>query len=86
MDDIDKAKLKVLIKMILIQKSPKKLTANQIAKIINKYNWAFRSPVTSSKIGKLLAYELRKHDKHFLKNVKSSKQRKGVLVYYYSTE
>lgn len=80
MDRYDKAKLKVLIKMILIQKSPKRLTANQLTEIINKYNWGFRTSITSAKIGRLLAYELKKHDKNFLSNVKASKRR-GILVY-----
>lgn len=77
---MDKAKLKVLIKMILIQKSPNRLTANQIADIINKYEWGFRTSITSAKIARLLSYELKKHDNHFLSNIRASKRR-GILVY-----
>lgn len=82
MDKIDKAKLKVLIKMILIQKSPNRLTSNQLANIINKYEWGFRTSITSAKIGKLLSYELVKTDYHFLNNIKKSKKRNGTSVYY----
>ena len=85
MDMIDKAKLKVLIKMILIEKSPKKLSSNQLAKIINQHKWGFRTQITSAKIGKMMGYELKKHDKNFLSSIKSVKNG-GVLVYYYSDE
>ena len=80
MNDIDRAKLRVLIKMILIQKSPRRLTANQLADIINKYEWGFRISITSSILATFLASELRKQNKHLLSNVKKSKRR-GILVY-----
>ena len=81
MNNRDKDKLKVLIKMILIQNSPKKFSSNQLARYINKYNWGFSESISSAKIGKLLGYELNKKNYHFLKNIIMSKQR-GVLVYY----
>ena len=40
MDDMDKAKLKVLIKMILIVNRPKELTARQIPRI----NFTIKTP------------------------------------------
>ena len=85
MDMIDKAKLKVLIKLILIENSPKSLSSNKLAEIINKYKWGFRTQITSAKIGKLMGYELKKHDKNFLSSIESVKKG-GVLVYYYSNE
>ena len=85
MDMVDKAKLKVLIKMILIEKSPKKLSSNQLANIINRYKWGFRTQITSAKIGKLLSYELKKNNNNFLSSIESVKNG-GVLVYYYSDE
>ena len=80
MNKIDKAKVKVLIKMILLQKSPRKLTAKQIASVINMYDWGIRTPVTSTKISTLLKDELKKNHKNFLSGVTSSKSR-GILVY-----
>lgn len=82
MDKYDKGKLKVLIKMILIQR-PYEMTANQIADIINSYDFGFRTSITSAKIGRLLAYELSKHDNHFLKDIHCYKEDKnGVYMYY----
>lgn len=83
MDKYDKGKLKVLIKVILLQRSPKKLTANQISNIINSHRWGFKTDVTSSKISRLLLSELRKSGVHFMDKIKSSSKRNGVLVYYY---
>ena len=80
-ESIDNAKLKVLIKYILIQESPSGLTASQITSIINQYNWGFKSAITSSKIGKLLGYEISKHDTNFLKNIDSRKER-GRNIYF----
>ena len=70
MDKYDKSKLKVLIKMILIQQSPNYLTSNQLCSIINNYDWGFRSSITSSVVGKLMAYELGKTGrKHFMDSI-----------------
>lgn len=80
MDKYDKAKLKVLVKMILIQKSPKYLTANQISTIINKYKWGFRTSISSAMIGKLLTEELMKKNNHFLSSI-DTRKRGGVKVY-----
>lgn len=85
MDKYDKGKLKVLIKVVLVQRSPKKLTANQISNIINKHRWGFKTDISSSKISKLLSLELRKSGVHFMDNIKSSNKRNGVLVYYYDS-
>ena len=65
MDKIDKAKLKVLIKMILIQKSPEYLSANELKNIINKYKWGIKTPITNKVISKILSSELNKNEKHF---------------------
>lgn len=82
MDKVDKAKLKCLIKMILIHESPNQLNANQLAYVINKYDWNFRTHVTSRLIGALLKYEL-KQPRTFLKEIKKE-EKKGTFVYYYS--
>lgn len=82
MNENDKSKLKVLIKKILLEKSPNRLTSNQLANNINKHEWGFRSPITSPKISSLMKYELSKHDKHFLDSVVSTKKRNGTVVYY----
>lgn len=81
MNDIDKAKLKVLIKKILIDESPKSLTANQIVSIINNFEWGFKIDINSRNVSKLLQYELNKKEKHFLNDVKSLKNG-GVIKYY----
>lgn len=80
---LDRTKLKILIKAILISRYPKGLTAAQLTDIINNYEWGFKSSVTSSKIGKLLGYELSKHDTNFLKDLYSRKKN-GANVYYIS--
>lgn len=82
MDKIDKSKLKVLIKMILIQRSPDSLTSNQINQIINSYEWGFQTSISSAKIGKLLGYELSKKNSHFMNDIETFK-RNGVNVYKY---
>lgn len=82
MNECDKCKLKVIIKMILIQRSPKKLSSKQLANIINKYDWGFRSEITSIKVGKLIGYELNKRTKHFMDDIETSSQRNGTTVYY----
>lgn len=82
MDKIDKSKLKVLIKMILIQRSPDSLTSNQISQIINSYEWGFQTSISSAKIGKLLGYELSKKNGHFMNDIGTFK-RNGVNVYKY---
>jgi len=81
MDKMEKTKLRVLIKSILVYKSPNCLSANQLANIINEYDWGFRTSITSRKIGKFLSYELK--NTHFLNNIHSI-EKGGVLVYYYS--
>ena len=83
MDKIDKAKLRVLIKMILIQKSPKYLTSKQLADIINKYNWGFRTNISSAKIGKLMSVELNKKSNHFMDCIQSRKRKNDIKVYRY---
>lgn len=80
MDKYDKGKLKVLIKMVLIQKSPRYMSANQISNFINQYKWGFRTSITSAKVSKLLSEELMKKDKHFLSGI-DSRKRGGVKVY-----
>ena len=69
MDKVEKAKLKVLIKMILIHNSPEYMTAKQICEIINNYNFGFRSTITPVKVGKLLNVELKKGCLHFLDDI-----------------
>lgn len=81
MDSMEKIKLRVLIKSILIHKSPNQLSAHQLAEIINEYDWGFRTGITSRKIGKFLSYELK--NTHFLNSIYSI-EKGGVLVYYYS--
>ena len=82
MNKIDKSKLKVLIKMILIQRSPDSLTSNQISQIINSYEWGFQTSISSAKIGKLLGYELSKKNGNFMNDIGTFK-RNGVNVYKY---
>lgn len=74
MDEIEKGKLKVLIKMILIMKYPCEVTARQMSDFINSYEWGFRTPITPRLISKLLLVELKKHDKHFMDNINQRKQ------------
>lgn len=85
MDEIDKAKLKVLIKMILIQKSPDYLSANELKNIINKYKWGIRTPITNQVISKILSSELNKKEKHFMEYINCKKLGK-ILVYKYSKQ
>lgn len=80
MDSIEKGKLKVLIKMILIQKYPYELTARQLSDIINSYDFGFRTSINSRTIGNLINRELKKHDKHFMENITSRKE-KNIRVY-----
>ena len=80
MNDVDKGKLKVLIKQILLEKSPRALTANQLTNIINKHKWGFSSPITSAKIGKLLTMELKMNHNHFLDCI-VVKKRGGTYAY-----
>lgn len=82
MDENDKIKVKVLIKMILIHSNPNCLTSKQIADIINSYDWGFRTSITNKMISKLLNYELNKSENHFLKCI-SKEKKGGVLVYCY---
>lgn len=82
MENVDKGKLKVLIKMILLERSPKRLTANQIQNIINKHDWGFRTSITTPMVGKLLSYELKKNNNNFLDCIQSSKKKGGNNVYY----
>ena len=81
MNDNDKGKLKVLIKMILIHKSPQSLTANQLTKFINNYDWGFKTDITSTKVGRLMSYELKKYDRHFMDEIETVKKG-GVTAYY----
>lgn len=81
MNNNDKGKLKVLIKMILIHKSPQSLTANQITNFINDYNWGFKTDINSTKVGRLMSYEMKKHDRNFMDNICSVKKG-GVPAYY----
>ena len=80
MDKYDKGKLKVLIKNILLYEYPRFLSSNQLAKIINQHDYAFRSNVTSAKIGKLLGEELMKHDNNMMDCIVC--QNKGNYRYY----
>lgn len=87
MNRIDKAKLKCILKMILINKSPSQLSANNLAEIVNKYKWGFNEEITSKKIGKLLNTELSRSEKHFLDCIESKTYHEGgVPVYYYASE
>ena len=81
MDKVNKGKLKVLIKKILLEKSPRPLSANQIANIINEHKWGFQTPITSTKISKLLLYELKKNNKHFLDCIQMKKRGKTYVFY-----
>lgn len=81
MSESDKDKLKVLIKMILIQKSPKYLTAKQISNIINQYTWGFKSDVNSRKVGRLLKKELRKSGMHFMMDIECKKGKDNIFTY-----
>lgn len=85
MDEMDKAKLKVLIKMILIQKSPEYLSANELKNIINKYKWGIRTTITNKVISKILSSELNKNEKHFMEYINCKKLGK-ILVYNYSKQ
>ena len=80
MDSIEKGKLKVLIKMILIQKYPYELTARQLSDIINSDDFGFRTSINSRTIGDLINRELKKHDRHFMENINSRKE-KSTHVY-----
>ena len=79
MDKIDRGKLKVLIKMILLQKKGRYLTAKQICNIINDESWGFRSSITSPMVSRLLREELKRKDNHFLDCIDSRKWRSGVV-------
>ena len=80
MDSIEKGKLKVLIKMVLISKYPLELTARQLSDIINSYDFGFRTSINSRTIGDLINSELRKHDRHFMENI-SSRKKNNIRVY-----
>ena len=86
MDRYDKAKLKVLIKKILLERSPKKTTANQLANIINKNKWGFRTEVNSNIISSLMKSELNKSSSHFMDMIESSNRRSGVVYWISSRE
>lgn len=81
LDKIDKAKLKVLIKKVLIDEAPKSLTASQITSIINEFEWGFKSCVNSKNVSKLLQYELNKSEKHFMEDIKILRKN-GKITYY----
>lgn len=74
MDAIDKAKLKVLVKMLLIQRSPKHYTAKQLSDIINLYDWGFHSPITTKSLTNIINYELGKNGHHFLEDIECKKR------------
>lgn len=65
--------------MILIQKSPRFLTANQIYNIINNHKWGFTTSITSAKIGALLSDELKRNDNHFMDCIESRKWKNGMV-------
>lgn len=77
MNNIDKAKLKVLIKMILIMKHPDYVKASEIVSFINSYDWGLQTSVTSPTISSLISAELVKGNKHFLENIEKVKGRGG---------
>lgn len=81
MDKYDKAKLKVLIKMILLERCPKKTTANQLANIINENTWGFRTDISSNIISSLMKNELKKTDNHFMNMIKSANWRTGIVYW-----
>ena len=85
MDKVDKAKLKVLIKMLLIVNSPKVLTSNQLANMINNFKWGFNTDITSTMISSLMRSELGKYNSHFLEGV-SSHKRGGSVAYSVKSE
>ena len=68
--------------MILIQQSPKSLTANQLSDIINKYDWGFRTNITSKKISKVLSYEISRKENHFMNMIKKEYDGKYMRYYY----
>ena len=80
MNMYDKGKLKVLIKSILINNSPKEMTSKQLADIINAHDWGFNTYITSPKIASLMNYELNKSGKHFMENIVTIKK-KGINRY-----
>ena len=82
MNEIDKGKLKVLIKMILIQKSPEYLSVNELKNIINRYKWGIKTPITNKVISKVLSSELNKKEKYFMEYIHCNKLGK-ILVYSY---
>ena len=77
MNNIDKAKLKVLIKMVLIMKHPDYLKASEIVSFINCYEWGLKTEITSTLISNLLKAELNKGNKHFLEDIDRVKGRGG---------
>ena len=81
LNDCDKGKLRVLIKMILLTNSPKKMSANQLANRITEYHWAFRTDINSAKIGKLLREELNRSNKSFMSSCIKSHKRGNIFVY-----
>ena len=81
MDKYDKTKLKVLIKSILLERSPKPMTAKQLANKINRNDWAFQTSIDSAKIGQLLKVELKRNDNHFLKCIKSKDWKTGKVYF-----
>ena len=86
MDKYDKGKLKVLIKMILLNRSPKKTSAKQLANIINKNSWGFKTEINSRIIGMLLRNELKKHDNHFMSKIESANWKSGTFYWIPSKE
>ena len=83
MDRFDKGKLRVLIKMILIERSPKWMTANQITNIINSHNYGFRTDITASKVSKLINMESNATNSVFMKNIHKKKGKNKINMYQY---
>lgn len=79
MNNTDKNKLKVLVKMILIQRSPRFLTAKQIVNIISEYEWGFKTEISPSKVAKLM-FEMNKNG-GFMKNIELKRRRNDTIVY-----
>ena len=85
MDELDRAKLKVLVKMLLIQRSPNHYTTKQLVDRINSYNWGFRTTITNKKLSSMLKSELNRSQNHFLDGIEYSK-RGNYLIFKYVGE
>ena len=82
----DRDKLKIIIKMLLLERSPNFVSASQIASYVNSYRWGLKNEVTSVKISSLLRVELNKNQKHFLDTIEYRKRSRGYVYRITSLE